>query len=148
MMRVDEKIKQIVESIPGLSYEFNDWTRANVKFDYKKFPVCLYVLPASGVLSNKNGNFRDYPNVLIAFLDKADLDFEGEENEPIVERMKTLAKEFVLAVNNSRMFEELPEDINYRTFYDTTDANLTGVGIEIQLKELVGLCVDKNGKLQ
>lgn len=140
-MRVDQKVRQIVEGICGLSFEFNDWTRANVKLDKKELPTCLYLLPVSGQLRNKNGNFRDYPNALIAFLDKVDLDFEGKDNEPTVERMKAYAKKFIQAVNNSGMFESLPEDVAYSVVYDKLDANLTGVVIQVQLKELQGSCV-------
>ena len=140
-MRVDQKIKQIVEGIEGLSYEFNDWTRANVELDDQDFPTCLYILPVSGKLYNKNGNFRDYPNALIAFLDKADLDFDGEENEPIVERMKDYAKKFILAVNNSGEFDPIPKDTPYSVVYDKLDVNITGVAIQVQLKELQGSCV-------
>lgn len=140
---VQEKIKQIVESIDGLDYMFNDWTRANVEFDFKKvkFPICLNVLPVSGQLYLRNANFRDYPNCLIAFLDLADLDFDGEENESTVERMKDYAKKFILAVNQSGQFAPIPEVIPYSVVYDMLDQNLTGVTIQIQLKELIGDCM-------
>ena len=139
-MRVDEKIKQIVETIDGLSYEFNDWTRANVTLDMKALPTCLYLLPVSGTLLNKNGNFRDYPNALIAFLDKAEFDFDGEDNEPTVERMKEYAKSFIVAVNNSGKFTPIPENTPYSVVYDKLDVNVTGVVIQVQLKELQGKC--------
>lgn len=140
---VQEKIKTIVESIDGIDYMFNDWTRANVEFDFDKveFPVCLNVLPVSGQLYNHNGNFRDYPNCLIAFLDKADLDFDGEENEGTVERMKEYAKKFIIAVNSSRLFSPIIETVSYSVVYDMLDQNLTGITIQIQLKELIGDCV-------
>lgn len=140
-MRVDQKIRRVVESIDGLSYEFNDWTRANVTLDNAVLPTCLYLLPVSGRLHNKNGNFRDYPNALIAFLDKAELDFDGGENEPTVERMKDYAKRFILTVNSSGMFEPIPEDVAYSVVYDKLDVNLTGIVIQVQLKELKGSCV-------
>lgn len=140
-MRVYEKIKSVVDSIEGLSFEFNDWTRANVTLDYKCLPTCLYVLPVSGELNAKNGNFRDYPNMLIAFLDKADLDFEGTDNEIVVERMKDYARQFIIAVNRSGLFEPIPDRVSYSTIYDRLDVNLTGVAIQVQLKELQGHCV-------
>ena len=31
---VETKIRQIVDQIGGLHYEFNDWTRANATIDY------------------------------------------------------------------------------------------------------------------
>lgn len=142
-MSVQQKIKDIVQNIDGLDYMYNDWTRANVEFDFDKvkFPVCLSVLPVSGQLYNHNGNFRDYPNCLIAFLDLADLDFDGEENDSTVERMKDYAKKFVIAINKSKQFAPIPETIPYSVVYDMLDQNLTGLTIQVQLKELIGDCV-------
>lgn len=139
-MRVDEKVKTIAEGM-GLTFVFNDWTRANLTLDHSCLPACVYLLPVSGTLENKNGNFRDYPNAMIAFLDRAELDFDGQSNEPTVERMKELAKQFVASVNRSGMFSPLPASIPYSVVYDQLDANVTGVVINIQLKELQGSCM-------
>jgi hypothetical protein len=140
-MNTEQKIRQIVETIQGLSYEFNDWTRANIKLDTGALPTCLYLLPVSGQIINKNGNFRDWPNAQIAFMDKTNFDFEGEENEPVIEQMKNYARQFILKINNSGIFAPLPENIPYKVVYDQLDVNLTGVVIEIQLKELKGNCI-------
>ncbi|NDW09500.1 hypothetical protein [Dysgonomonas sp. 520] len=137
---VETKIRQIVDSIGGLHYEFNDWTRANSNIEFADLPVCVNVLPVAGDLSNKNGNLRDYPKCLIAFMDKADLDFEGSENEVTVNRMKGYAKKFILEVNRSGLFQPVVEDVPYSVVYDFLDANLTGIVIEVQLKESVGDC--------
>lgn len=137
---VETKIRQIVDNIGGLHYEFNDWTRANVNIDYSDLPVCVNVLPVAGELSAKNGNMRDYPKCLIAFMDKAELDFEGSENEVTVNRMKEYAKRFILEVNRSGLFEPVSLNVPYSVVYDFLDANLTGIVLEVQLKELVGDC--------
>lgn len=137
---VETKIRQIVEQIGGLHYEFNDWTRLNATLDYANLPVCVNVLPVAGELSNKNGNLRDYPHCLIAFMDKAELDFDGAENEITVNRMKDFAKKFITQVNRSGLFEAINENVPYSIVYDTLDVNLTGVAIELQLKELTGDC--------
>ena len=105
-MRVDEKVKAIVEGM-GLTFVFNDWTRANLSLDASCLPACVYLLPVSGTLANKNGNFRDWPNAMIAFLDRAELDFNGESNEPAVERMKELHPDIYaeyVTVSESRRF--------------------------------------------
>ena len=139
-MRVDEKVKAIVEGM-GLTFVFNDWTRANLSLDASCLPACVYLLPVSGTLANKNGNFRDWPNAMIAFLDRAELDFNGESNEPAVERMKALAKRFIAEVNRSGMFSPLPAETPYSVVYDQLDANVTGVVLNVQLKELQGSCM-------
>lgn len=140
---VQEKIKQIVQSIDGLSYFFGNWTQANYELDKctVSLPVCVNVLPVSGDLYNKNGNFRDHPDCLIAFLDLADLDFEGEENEITVERMKAYAKKFIIAINESGLFQPISEIIPYSVVYDKLDQNVTGIMISIKIKELIGDCV-------
>jgi len=140
-MNVQEKIQKIVDSIDGISYEFNDWTRANVKLDTKALPTCLYILPASGQFYFHNGIFRDFPNAMIAFLDKAEFDFEGNENEITVERMKKYAREFIVKLNASGMFQPIVEFIPYTVPYDILDVNLTGVVIDVQLKEIEGICI-------
>jgi hypothetical protein len=139
-MRTDLKIRQIVEQMQGISYEFNDWTRANVTLDFKALPVCLYILPVSGRLNFKNGFVRDNPNAMIAFLDKAELDFEGSENEVTVERMKQHAVEFISLANRSGQFKPLPENVPYSVVYDKLDVNLTGIVLSVTLEELQGEC--------
>jgi hypothetical protein len=140
-MRIDEKIKQIVDSLGGLTFEFNDWTKLNYKLSQKNLPVCMYLLPVSGSFLNKNNNMRDRPKALIAFLVLSELDFEGETNEPTVERMKQYAKRFIAAVNKSGMFKPISEITHYSVVYDKLDDNVTGVVIDIELEELIGDCV-------
>ena len=140
-MRIDQKIKQIVKGIGGLTFEFNDWTRANYTLSQKKLPVCMYILPVSGTFINKNNNLRDRPKALVAFLDLAEFDFDGKTNERTIERMKHYAKRFIVAVNNSGMFKTIPENVHYSVIYDKLDDNLTGVVLDIELEELVGECV-------
>lgn len=139
---VQQKIKNIVEeSLPELKYLFNDWSRINVQLDFKgNLPAFVSVLPVSGQLFLKNANFRDYPNCMFAFLDLAELDLDGEENEVTIERMKKHAKKFIQAVNASGKFAPISENIPYQAIYDFLDVNVTGISIQIQLKELVGDC--------
>jgi len=137
---VKDKVKEIVESM-GLPFQYNDWTRVNVEVDFTKLPLCVFVLPVSGQLYNKHLNIHDWPNCLIAFLDLAEMDFDGEENENTVDRMKKKAFEFVSAVNNSNAFEPLPDIIPYSVVYDYLDDNLTGIVLDVQLKERVGSCI-------
>ncbi|MDR2929074.1 MAG: hypothetical protein LBV41_12880 [Cytophagaceae bacterium] len=140
-MRIDEKVKEIIEGIGGLSFEFNDWSRSNYTLSKTVLPACLYILPVSGTLLNKNGRLRDRPNAMIAFLDLAELDFDGTTNEPTVERMKGFAKRFIAAVNRSGWFRQVPENIPYSVVYDKLSDNVTGVVLNLELEELTGDCI-------
>lgn len=138
---VQSKIKEIAEkSLPEFAYMFDDWSRWNIQQDIETLPVFVHLLPVSGQFNIKNGIIRDYPNCMLAFLDKAELDFDGEDNEITVERMKKAAYKFINDVNKSGIFEPV-SDFTYRVVYDSGDVNTTGIIIDVQLKEIQGVCV-------
>lgn len=144
---VKDKVKEIVDGMGRLNFIYDDWARANVRLDREKLPAFVFILPTSGSMHYKNNNFRDAPYCLFAFLDIADgdnreFDFDGSENEKTVERMKAEARRFVVALQKSGKFEPISETINYSVVYDELDVNLTGVTIEMQLKEIEGICVE------
>lgn len=84
---VKDKVKKLVENMGTLHFVYDDWARANVRLDNEQLPAFVFVLPVSGQMHFKNNNFRDAPNCLFAFLDKAEFDFDGETNEEIIDRM-------------------------------------------------------------
>jgi hypothetical protein len=78
----------------------------------------------------------------VAFLDKTDFDFKAEDNDTVVGRMKTYAKDFLKRVNDSGAFETIDlSNVQYQIVYDKLDVCLTGVVLEFQLKELEGDCM-------
>lgn len=142
---VEAKIHAIVKQMSNVNYVFENWTTANVKADKIDYPAVINVLPVSGSINLNKNKLRDYPNCIIAFVDKTDLDFDGTENESIVDKCKALAMEFILTANASGLFEQIDGDIPYSVIYDQLDVNVTGVSIELQLKETQGtvLCYGK-----
>ena len=148
MTTVEQKIKSVVDKMEGLTYVFDNWQTANLRLDKLPFPAVVNVLPVSGRFNMGKNQLRDYPNLLIAFLDKTDFDFDGEDNDLIVEKCKNLAREFILRANESRLFEYIEGDIYYSVVYDKLDVNVTGVVIELTPKEIngIGLCYGKDIK--
>ena len=136
-MTVQEKIKSIVEGM-GETYIFDNWQTANIKLDKGVLPCVLNVLPVSGYLNVGLNQLKDKPNCMIAFMDKVELDFDGEQNDDIIERCKNRAKEFILTINRGNVFKPISGDVRYSTFYDKLDVNVTGIVIELQLEELKG----------
>lgn len=136
-MTVEERIKKVVENM-GISYVFDNWTTANVKLDNVTFPAMVNVLPASGRFVVGKARLSDAPNCMFAFLDKTDFDFDGTENDAIIERCKVLAKKFIKEINESGSFEQIEGDVPYSVVYDKLDVNVTGVLIEMQVKEAIG----------
>lgn len=139
-MTVEEKVRKIVEQM-GVTYLFENWQAANVRLDKMQLPAVMYVLPASGNLNVGLMQMKDFPNCMIAFMDKTKHDFSGEENDMVIERCKSLAREFILNVNRSGMFEPVQGNIQYSVFYDKLDVNVTGIVIQIPLKEIRGIVI-------
>lgn len=146
-MTVQEKIKSIIEGM-GETYIFDNWQTANIKLDKGVLPCVLNVLPVSGTLNVGVQQLRDKPNCMIAFMDKTDFDFDGEQNDEIIERCKNRAKEFILTINRGNIFKSIIGDVRYSTFYDKLDVNVTGIVIELQLEEVRGnvICPTKSPK--
>jgi hypothetical protein len=139
MTTVEQKIKSIVDKMEGITYIFDNWRTANVKLDKVPLPAVINILPVSGSFNLSKNQIKDFPNCLIAFVDKIDLDFDGTEADQKVELCKSYAKEFILRLNESGLFEYVDGDIYYSTTYDRLDVNVAVVAIELKLKEKQGL---------
>lgn len=138
-MTVQDKLQQVAESL-GVSFVFEDWTLANVEIDNKPLPAIVYVLPASGELDFKNGNIRDNQNGMLAFLDKVALDSNGQDNDCIVDRMKSLAMRYIVKLNDTGYFDKLGGIMKYQVVYNKLNANTSGIMFEVTLKEITGMC--------
>lgn len=138
---VEKKIKDIVQNMGGVNYLFMNWSQANEKIDHIDGPTVIYVLPPSGELDFNYTSVKDYPMCQIAFVASTDFDFEGEENDNIIEQMKRLCIRFINAVNESGMFEYIEGRLPYRVLYDYFDENVTGIVITPPLKEEEGVIV-------
>lgn len=145
-MTVEQKIKSVVDKMKGVTYIFDNWQAANVRLDKESLPAVLNVLPVSGVFNLGVTQLKDYPNCMLAFMDKTRFDFDGTENDQIIEKCKNMAKEFVLNLNRSGLFKPVSGDIPYSVFYDKLDVNVTGIVIELKLEETRGivLCPTKS----
>lgn len=143
-MTVEEKIKTVVDKM-GITYLFDNWQVANIKMDSATLPAAINVLPVSGTFNLSRNKLKDFPNCMLAFIDKTEFDFDGRENDVVLEHCKNLAMEFLLTCNQSGLFEPIEGDIRYSVLYDKLDVNVTGIVIELQLKEVQGinLCYGK-----
>lgn len=142
---VEGKISAIVATLgSGIEYRFMNWAQANVELDHIDKPTIVYVLPPSGTLTFKWNEVKDAPNSQIAFVCTTNFDFDGKENDGIIEAMKRLAIRFVKALNESGLFEVIEGDVLYQVLYDHLDQNVTGIVLTLTLEEVKGvsLCSD------
>lgn len=136
---VEQKIRSIVEAMDGVNYLFNNWTQANSEIDHVDGPTIIYILPPSGEFDINYASVKDYPETQIAFLASTDFDFDGAENDNIIEHMKRLCIRFIKEVNESDLFEQIDGRLPYQVLYDHLDENVTGIVVSPRLKELQGI---------
>lgn len=136
---VERKIKSVVEAMNGsINYLFANWAQANVAIGKVEGPTIIYVLPASGDLDVSWREIKDGPEAKIAFVDKTEFDFDGEENDEIIERMKHLCYQFIKQLNESDLFEQIEGRVHYQVIYNHLDENITGILITLTIKEIEG----------
>lgn len=144
---VESKVKAVAESLgDGVQYLFMNWAQANVAMDEVVKPSVVYVLPPSGTLDFDYARVKDYPETQIGFLSPTDFDFDGTENDNVIERMKRLAIRFVKALNESECFKLIEGKLSYQVVYDFLDQNVTGIVLSIPLEEVdgVAICEDES----
>lgn len=137
---VEKKIHRIVDTL-GVTYMFKNWAQANVEVDKVEGPTVIYILPPAGELDFHYSSVKDYPQSQIAFVASTEFDFEGEENDNIIEQMKRLCIRFVKALNESGLFEPIEGRLSYRVLYDHFDQNVTGIVITPPLIEEEGVII-------
>lgn len=137
-LSVQQRIKQVAQHFNGCEYFFMNWAQLNVELDKVEKPTICYILPPSGTITPEKGAmvFTDKPETQIAFLAPTELDFDGEENDEIIELMKLLAIMFIKEMNRSGLFEFIDGDpIEYQVPYDTMDDNVTGIIVTLPISE-------------
>ena len=139
---VEKKIRNIVEGMDAdVAYFFMNWAQANVAIDDVDKPTIVYVLPPSGEFNVGWAQVKDRPEAQIAFIAPTDFDFEGEENDDVIEQMKRLCVRFIKAFNESGLFEAIEGELPYRVLYDYLDHNVTGIVITPKIKEEEGIII-------
>lgn len=140
-MTVEQKVKSVAETIEGLTYVFENWTKADIRIERLPLPAMVNLLPVSGSFKLKNNQFKDQPNCMFAFFDKSKRDSNGLEYDTVIDRCKFLAMEFIVRLNNSGLFEPIECEIKYYVSLEKLSSAVSGVTISVQLKEIKGVCV-------
>ena len=136
-MSIEEKIKRVcADVLPDMTYVFADWFDASRILENTPLPAVVNVLPVSGTMEVRNGKRRDIQNSAVAFVDKVPKDATGEDNARVYNRMKAVAFAFIEGVNKSGWFEPITEATPYTVIYMQMTSIVTGVYLDIQLREI------------
>lgn len=139
-MSIDEKIAEVCQGISGLTYHFNDWTRANISMDDVALPVLINLLPVEGITSINGDRWREGRECLFAFMDQTDIDSSATEDHAVVNCMREYKRAFLVALNKSGYFKPIEGDVKDSVVTDKLDVNITGIIVPLRLIERDGQC--------
>ena len=138
------KATQQVALDMGCNYIYDEWGRINLHADKVRKGEILIAetLPTNGVIDTQFMPIvKTSKTQIFAFLKHCDLDFEGAQVGAIIDEMLGIAKEFVVRLDGFGVYEPLNTTIDYNAVIDFLDANMAGVRLTLELKELKGECV-------
>ncbi|MBR5118869.1 MAG: hypothetical protein IK100_09520 [Muribaculaceae bacterium] len=129
----------------GCKYIYDEWGRVNLHADKLKIGdvVVVETLPTNGQIDTTFAPIvKTSRTAIFAFLKHCDLDFEGAVVGEIIEEMLNKAKAFIVMLDATGEYEPLDGLVEYNSVIDFLDANMAGVRVTLELKELSGGCID------
>lgn len=151
-----EKVKESVELTTGCRFYYHAAGELNEVLsgvEIGEAPIAFaYLLKGGEVAVGKN--CREGVNLAVFFCKKTEFDFNSYDNEQLIDECKQIAFAWVSWFRKSNTLEIVGNVTTERVYDNTTDI-LTGIAVNITLRELVGygmcdikkpvLIIDKNG---
>lgn len=127
------------------AYIYDEWGRVNLHADHLPIgaKVVVETLPTNGQIDTRFAPIvKTSRTAIFAFLKHCDLDFKGFEVGHIIDEMLAVAKEYVLRLDATGAFEPIDGLLDYTSVIDFLDANMAGVRVTLELKEIEGVCLN------
>lgn len=125
-------------------YLYDEWGRINKRADTIPLgeKVIVETLPTNGQIDTRFSPIVKTSRVAIfAFLKHCKLDFKGFEVGHIIDEMLAVAKEYIVRLDATGKYEPITGLMDYTSVIDFLDANMAGVRVTLELKEIEGVCV-------
>ena len=100
-------------------------------------PISFAYLLKGGEVNVQRNRMCEGVNLAVFFCKKTDFDFNSEENERLIDDCKRLAFGWLSLMRKSGYFETVGS-ITTERVYDTTTDILTGIAVNVTLRELQG----------
>lgn len=139
-MDLREQIGVIAMGLTGSpNFIYGRKSDVNISGDNARLPAVVLIEPDQfGFTLNPNtGNIKDTYNVFIQFIDQIEMGEDTNYRHPTVEAMRTLCAEFILALSQADVFQDLNTNIPGVLVVDEYDVNVAG--IEINLAQLTDI---------
>ena len=141
---IEQKVRAVAEqeAFGKWNYIYDGWYTINERMSSERLPAILNILPSSGKLRIGNTQITDIGDCVIAFCDRCDFDFDGQDTDlSVVERLKRCADAFIVALNRSGYFKPISDEVIYSVMFDHLDVNVAVVAIQVTLEEQAGIPV-------
>lgn len=136
-MTIIDKLKQSVEASSGLQFLYDSDGTLNTRLDRAHFPCAICGLAGSSVIEDKVGVFHEKISVTVIFVNLAQFDPDGLQNEVTIDGCKRYALKWLTDLRTNTELR-LVSVSNAGRYYNTNDANLTGYGVTVSLEEVDG----------
>ena len=100
-------------------------------------PIAFAYLLKGGEVDVQRNQLREGVNLAVFFCKKTEFDFNSEDNESLIDDCKRLAFGWISLLRKSGYFETVGS-ITTERVYDTTTDILTGIAVNVTLRELQG----------
>jgi len=130
-------LEKVGESVKPFPFILNYFLRTNETLNTRKFPLVIINRNPNSQLINRSGNLCEQTDFLIFFIQKTTKDRYSIENEKLINEMNKLALGFLRKVRKENVLSIIGE-VRLSKLYDYKDANVTGVGLSITLRENFG----------
>ena len=100
-------------------------------------PIAFAYLLKGGEVDVQRNQLREGVNLAVFFCKKTEFDFNSEENERLIDECKRLAFGWVSLISKSNLLDVVGSVTTERV-YDTTTDILTGIAVNITLREVDG----------
>lgn len=100
-------------------------------------PISFAYLLKGGEVDVQRNQLREGVNLAVFFCKKTEFDFNSEENERLIDDCKRLAFGWLSLIRKSGYLETVGS-ITTERVYDTTTDILTGIAVNVTLRELQG----------
>ena len=100
-------------------------------------PIAFAYLLKGGEVDVQRNQLREGVNLAVFFCKKTEFDFNSEENERLIDDCKRLAFGWLSLLRKSGYFDTVGS-ITTERVHDTTTDILTGIAVNVTLRELQG----------
>lgn len=110
----------------------------NKRLDYAAPPCAFFHVVESGTAIDVNGIIKERLTCEVVFSDITTLDFDGIENERIIDELKRKAFIWLQVLRKSGILR-IDTIVSTSRYYATEDAILTGFAVTIRVEDMEGI---------